>query len=249
MVSDIFIKTCYKDYVWLDGCLSSIKKYASGFRDVVVVTEPDHEIPRNFFDIIPLKVHYVQLPAKLDYPVAAGVGLGYLWQQNIKLNWFNYTDADFVIIVDSDEMFLAPFSPESFYQDDKINWWVRTWADAPTCGFHKDNTDLILGVNTEYETMACPVFSFDRETTIQFIDFLCKKHDVNTLWDIVLKYRIDHMSEFNIFGNYLVINNIEKYKIRFDIGNSLNFQIVRVFWSWGGLNLDLVNERKRILDS
>ena len=40
MTTDIFIKSYRGDFEWLPGCLHSIQKYATGFRDVVIVV-PD----------------------------------------------------------------------------------------------------------------------------------------------------------------------------------------------------------------
>lgn len=246
MISDIFIKTCFKDFIWLEGCLKSIKHFSSGFRNIVIVSDDDHKLPSELFDILPIKVHYVPLPSKRPTYVIPQ-GIGYLWQQNIKLTWYNYTDADFVIIVDSDQMFKAHFKPEDFFYGDKISWWARQWHEAPGCLVHKETTDIVLGVDTEYETMVCPVFSFDRQITINFNDFLCKKHNVDTFWDVVIKHNLPRLSEYNIFGNYLITQRVEKYAIRFDSTESVNLKIVRTFWSWGGITAPNIEERKNIL--
>ena len=63
MIVDIYIVTYHSDFVWLEYCIKSVRKYASGFRDVVVVTDNDnHKIPQHILDIMPLKVIYENVP-------------------------------------------------------------------------------------------------------------------------------------------------------------------------------------------
>jgi hypothetical protein len=247
MICDIFIKTYHGDFCWLDGCLKSIKKYCSGFRDVVIVTEDDgHIIPPELSAILPFKVHYVPLPSRIPTKINA-LGIGYIWQQNIKLNWINYTDADMVIIVDSDEMFRKAVTPEHFMTNGKLNWWARKWEEAPGCECHKPNTDIILKTNTLYETMACPVFAFDRQTTIEFLKYICELHGVSSFWDIVIKYNLNHISEYNVFGNYINLTSCPKYNFRFDLVNAFNHHAICIFWSWGGMSPEKIMEREKIL--
>jgi len=244
---DIFIKTYHGDFCWLDGCLRSIKKYCSGFRNIVIVSDDDgNVIPPELSIIVPFKVFYVPLPK--NYPDGIEHGIGYAWQQNIKLNWYMYSDANMVIIVDSDEMFTSQVTPQHFMTDGKINWWARTWAEAAGCEHHKISTDLVLKIDSKYETMICPVFAFDRQTTLDAIEYLCKLHDVTCFWDIVIKLKLKHISEYNIFGNYINLKNASSYNFRFDLENAFNHQAVRIFWSWGGMNKeDIIQERSRIL--
>ena len=248
MIWDIFIKTYHGDFCWLDGCLKSIKKFGSGFRNIIIVTEDDgHKLPEELFDIMPLTVHYVPFPDRV--PSVVEHGLGYLWQQHIKLTWINYTDADCVIIVDSDEMFRLPFTPESFMTDGKINWWGRTWEEVPQCKAHKPSTDLILQTDTLYETMVFPVFPFHRQTTIDFLEYIYKLHSVDTFWDIIVKYDMASASEYNIYGNYLYISKAPLYNFRFDQHNAFNNHAIRIFWSWGGmLKTEVLEEREKILN-
>ena len=54
---DIFIKTYHKDFIWLEYCIKSIKKFCKGFRDVVIVSDDDGNlIPENITKIIKKKL-------------------------------------------------------------------------------------------------------------------------------------------------------------------------------------------------
>jgi hypothetical protein len=245
MPTDIFIKTYHGDFCWLDGCLKSIKKFCSGFRDVVIVSDDGKLLPPKLLEILPVKVFYVPITDK--FPENMAVGVGYAWQQNIKLEWYKYTDADMVIVVDSDEMFTSQVTPEHFMTNGKLNWWARTWAEVPECKFHKPSTDLILQTDTPYETMIFPVFPLHRQTTIECIQYLCKLHDVSCFWDIILKHNLKHISEYNIFGNYINLLKPPVYNLRLDLTNAFNYHAIKVDWSWGGLTPENIKEREKIL--
>jgi len=47
---------------------------------------------------------------------------GYLHQQIVKLYADTYTDADFILITDSDTLFTRPVTPETYFRDGKIEW-------------------------------------------------------------------------------------------------------------------------------
>jgi hypothetical protein len=246
MPSDIFIKTYHKDFVWLEWCLKSIKKFASGFRDVVIVSEEGHPLPDSFLEILPLKVFYVPFPTKV--PTFIEHGLGYLWQQNIKLTWYNYSDADEVLILDSDEMLTRVTTPDSFKIDNKFVWYYRPWKDAGSGICWKPSTDLLLGKESVYDAMRITGFFLQRKTTLEFQEYLCNHHKTNNIWDIFVKLNIATCSEFNLFGNYILLSNDDSYYKSFkdDISQSFN-NTIKKDWSWGGVTPENIKEREKIL--
>jgi len=175
MIVDIFIKTYHKDFVWLQYCLKSIQKFANGFRNIVIVSDNDgNKIPEEY--LIPnCKVFYVDIPRIT--PTYVEHGVGYLWQQYIKLNWIEYTDADAVLIMDSDELFTQFITPENFQKNHKFTWNYRPWIEAGAGICWKDSTDFLLKQNTEYDAMAITGFILERNTTIALHNYLCVTHN------------------------------------------------------------------------
>lgn len=234
---DIFIKTCHKDYIWLEYLLKSIKKFASGFRDVVIVSEPEYPIPESFLEITPAKVFYEPIPK--NQPKNVHHGVGYLWQQNIKLNWIQYSDADAVLVMDSDQILTVPTTPSDFKINGKFSWFYRKWENAEYADCWKDPTTKFLKLDPKYEAMCIPIFILQRETTIAFKNFVCGLHKTTTIWDIFLKYNMPSFSEFNAFGSFVYHSNRNEYN-RFVVDeidtSKLHNRTIRTRRSWEGLS-------------
>lgn len=54
---------------------------------------------------------------------------GYLDQQVVKLHADIHTDAEFILVTDSDTLFIEPVTPESFCRDGKPIWYMTPWTD------------------------------------------------------------------------------------------------------------------------
>jgi hypothetical protein len=245
MSTDIFIKTYHKDFAWLEWCLKSIKKFASGFRNVVVVSETGHALPDHIKNIIPIKLHYVDFPKQT--PTYVEHGLGYLWQQNIKLTWYTYTDADEVLVLDSDEMLTKPTTPDSFKTEGVPNWYFTKWAFMGDGACWKSSTDHILKTDTEYSGMCLTGFILKRTTTITLKNYICNLHGVNNIWDIFVKYDMPTASEYNIIGCYIWSFSSEYNKItNYDASKVFNNSIKKE-WSWGGLDPEKIKQCEAVL--
>jgi len=236
------------DFIWLEWCLKSIKKYAVGFRNIIIVSDNDGKtLPASFLEIIPLKVFYVNLPEKT--PTYVEHGLGYLWQQNIKLTWYEYTDADEVLVLDSDEMLTAPICPEDFKTNSKYNWFYRDWNDMGNGKCWKESTEKLLGIETKVSGMCMTGFILQKETSIGLKNHLCSRNSVNSIWDIFVKENMETASEFNIFGCYIKYFDRHEYN-QIVIDNNFNIYInntIKKDWSWGGLSIQQIIDREKIL--
>lgn len=244
---DIFIKTYHRDFVWLQYCLKSIKKFASGFRDIIIVSDNDgHAIPQEY--LLPnCKVFYVNKPLKR--PSTVSHGIGYLWQQYIKLTWYNYTDAEQVLVLDSDEMLTVPVTPESFKRDNKFVWCYREWSKAGDGICWKKSTDFIHGLDTAYDAMCVTGFVLQKQTTLALTRHLCVKHGVKNLWDMFVKYNMETASEYNIFGSFIYHYDRKEYLQVLDYSpeNCISYTILKS-WSWGGLQDEDKKKRESILN-
>lgn len=249
MIVDIFIKTYHKDYVWLEYCLKSIRKFASGFRNIVIVGDHgDIPIPPQYYEGLPVKIVYSAKPARA--PTYVEHGLGYLWQQYIKLSWHTLTDADAVLVLDSDWMLTAPTTPTDFMVDGKFAWVFRRWENAGSGICWKKPTEFLLKIPSEYEGMGIAGFILQRETTIALKNCICSLHGVQDIWDIVLKYNLSTFSEFNLFGSFIHAFDRKEYTCLYepDVTKLHNYTLL-ASWSWGGLKAEDKAGRDTILSS
>jgi hypothetical protein len=246
---DIFIKTYHGDFIWLEYCLKSVKKYAKGFRNIIVVSDNDENlIPDSIIDILPIKLFYTDVPKII--PKNCVQSTGYLWQQIIKLSWVDYTDADAVFVLDSDEMLSKELNPSSLITEDgKFRWFYRNWEFSRDAIVWKEPTKKILNIEPQYEAMCEPGFVLERNTTEKFIEYITKIHSANTIWHSFFNADIICFSEYNAYGSYVYnFDNDEKY---FKIINGedktlYNCSIIKS-WSWGGLSEEDKEKRDALL--
>lgn len=106
-ICDIFIKTHKQDADWLKWCIKSIERFATGFRKTIIVGDTDAP------DFI---------PEWIEWRREDELKPGYLFQQSVKLRAYQYTDAKYILFLDSDCVFVRPVSPSDFIQDGKPIW-------------------------------------------------------------------------------------------------------------------------------
>ena len=242
-MTSIFIKTYPKDHVWLQYLLPSIEKYAEGFKDVVIVSDAGSVIPSEYLSSIkkfPVHTHYIPIPNQTkEYPQFDKMtGLGYLWQQYIKLSWHNICDADSALLLDSDEMLCKPLTPDQFKHDGKWVWTYRLWKDAGDAKCWKQSTDQILGHNTPYEAMLVSGFVLTRTATINLINCIYQKHSISNLWELVVKKKMNKFSEYNIYGSFIHSVNHPDYYYNIQKNIPLHDCIIKN-WSWGGITPEI----------
>ena len=247
-MSSIFIKTYYKDFEWLKYLLPSIEKYSNGFESVVIVSDEGHTIPNEYLNMIkkiPIFVHYVPFPQ--IYPQNIEHGLGYLWQQYIKLNWIKYCSSKSVLILDSDEMLTIPICPNDFKYNDKWIWSYRPWSEAGDAQCWKAYTDNMLKISTQYEAMCITGFILTRSTTQQLLDYINDIHSNNDLWNIVNKNNILTFSEFNIYGSFIYHTKNNEYYLNIHRDIKLINESIIKHWSWGGISSEIHNKNMMYL--
>lgn len=118
---DILIKTYPKDYEWLNYCLSGLQKFATGFRQVIVIYPSGEPVPFVVSGPIPVQLRPVQEN-----------GSGYLFQQAIKFSAHEWTDAPFILHIDSDTVPCASFTPATFFRDGLPIWLMTPYKDIET---------------------------------------------------------------------------------------------------------------------
>ncbi len=237
MSTCIFIKTCGKDHCWLQFLLPSIEKYAEGFNYVLIISDEGAPIPPEYLNTIkkiPVHIRYIAVPQIHGLYIEGGVG--YLWQQSIKLHWTEYCDTDSALMLDSDQMLCSKTTPEDFKHNGKWIWSYRLWEAAGGAICWKESTDRVLMQNTLYEAMCIPGFVLTRPATKNCVASICQKHGVHHFWDLVSHRRFNKFSEYNIYGSYIesVRDPDYFYNLKLDIPIR-NWDRIITFWSWGGI--------------
>lgn len=232
MTTDIFIKSYHKDFPWLSNCLRSIQRFGTGFRDIVIVI-PDTD---NLDHLTIEKVVKVK-----EY------GEGYMFQQSVKLHADLYTDADMIVQLDSDCVFTRPVSPESFMTEGKVDWLYTPWGNVGEDAKRAWGEVMrkCIGEDPPAEFMRRSSQMIPRWALQEFRGFIAERHGVGTE-HYIMSQPGRHFSEFNCIGFYLWLHHHEKVNwINTEEGLPPN--LVRQFWSWGGLTKDVNREIQQIL--
>ncbi len=125
MKVDIFTKTYHKDFYKVKGWLKSIEKYARGFRQVCVVIDDTPEDAAIEWD----KMAKESCPSiNVIFPKTSNPDNcnGYIWFQIVEFEWELYTDADAIVLYGVDCIFIEPFSPNLFLDENNgkpIYWY------------------------------------------------------------------------------------------------------------------------------
>lgn len=204
---DILIKSYPPDYERLNYCLRSIGKFGSGFRNVVLV-HPANEPPD------------LSLPVFRDMPIVLKPvvenGDGYLFQQVVKASAHEWTDADYILHIDSDTIVTTKISPETFIEDGKIPWLITPYKDLQRgldelkrgnpalshwqCAtVWQRCTEQFLGPPVEFEFMRRFPMMIPRQLHLAISKFCETTHGMR-LTDYILNQPNSYFSEFNALG-------------------------------------------------
>lgn len=232
MTTDILIKSYRKDFPWLSYCLRSIQKFATGFRDIVIVI-PDTD--------------------NLDHLTAERVvkvrehGEPYMFQQSVKMHADTFTDADHISTVDSDCIFTEPVTPETFMTDGKVDWLYTPWesvGDDAKRAWGGVMTKC-LGEPPPAEFMRRSAQMIPRWALQEFRGFVAERHGVS-LEHYIMSQPGRYFSEYNCLGFFLWKFHREKINW-INTDERIPPSVVRQFWSWGGTTPEIKAEINRLL--
>ena len=138
--------------------------------------------------------------------------------------------------------------PDNFKINGKYNWFYKNWDEMGDAKCWKPSTDKILKTDTKNSGMCLTGFILQKEASLQLKNHLCNMHDTTDIFDIFIKYDMPTCSEYNIFGAFIELYNIQSYNIimRDDTQKYFNHTIKK-YWSWGGLNETIIKENNDIL--
>jgi len=237
MQIDLFYKTYEGDYQFLEHSLKSVKRYAQGFRNIVIVTDHGHlDALRDMVE--PLKLPSLKIfeldreldiyaPNKLPRPLrklqrsflkAIGSSrriikqekFGYEIQKAVKCDWLQWSDADAALQIDSDMILTAPLEANQLFKGNDPVWLRLPWS---TCNkkqikYWQRGSLWFYGLaESQYCYMSSPGFFLTRELTEQFQDFVATKHRCS-LYRLFSNPRFPELSEYELLGLFAEINQL-----------------------------------------
>lgn len=233
--TDIFIKTYGGDFEWLKYCLRSIQKYCTGFNKIILVCDEGDKNALEQFGLTREDVHYIPLEFN-----------GYLFQQWVKLNAHTYSDADYIMFVDSDCVFTKPTTPNDFIKSGKPMILKTPYETIPEVIFWKELTELTLKEEVEFEYMRRLPLLYRRDTIENCLNHVNQFHEQG-LKTFISRQPNHEFSEFNLLGAYAEKYEGDKYKFVDTTKNELPETHILQNWSYGGLKQSKRVEIERLL--
>ena len=200
LVTDLLLVTYPQDYDWLPYLFRSIVNNVSGYYRVIVVVEERHEPPLEILrEHGPRRwsIEKCRRYEGTDFP-------GYTGQAIEKLRAWEYSNADRVLIVDSDCVFTRPVNletdPAASIAKPIILW--RPWEEAGDANCWHNSTAELLGAQPPYETMCRHPFIFPTWMLHELWEHLGGEEQL-----------LQHtsLSDFNLMGNFALMKYPEKF--------------------------------------
>lgn len=227
----IVIKSYPADSAWLQFCLRSIQKFATGFSEIIVLWPKSEEPPALTAETVVL----------IDSPE------GYLEQQVAKLNADRHTQAEFILHFDSDCVFTHPVTPQTFLVNGKARWLYTLWLDLD--GKDRDAWFNVMqkccreAPPAEFMRKACVIIP--RWAYAAFRGFIQTTHGMS-MEQYVLSQPGHEFSEFNTMGFYLWLHHASSIGWHDTAASGVPKYGDIQHWSWGGLTPKIRRELEEI---
>ncbi len=238
MSCDLFIRSYWKDFEWLEFSLASIVKYCHSFRSVIVVVPQSSQS----------WVKRCQVPEGVQIKLCRDYKDDYLGQQATKLLADTFTSADYICHIDSDCIFFRSICPHDLIIDGKPV--VRT-LPCELLGRHRpwqQPTEKFLGCPVTKDFMQQPPFTFPRWLYPLLRDHAIATHRVD-IETYITAQPPRAFSEYNALSAFAW----QRYRDHFiwiDTNESpLGEPQCLWYWSWGGISPAIRSEIISILDT
>jgi len=234
--TDIVIRTYWRDFPWLELCLRSIEKFASGFRRIIVA------VPQ---ESAPYLARYPAISSQATIALTDNYSDDYLGQQVTKLHADILTDADFITHVDSDVILTDALDVRSLFCAGRPIVVTRPFASADRHWPWGRPTSTFLGWAVSCDFMCRPPFTFPRWLYPHVRSFSRATHGVE-LADYVKRCPPRGFSEFNVLGALAFADFPGAFEwIEQDADGRDPF--CRWYWSWEGLDRQTRSDIERSL--
>lgn len=239
---DIFYKTYPGDEEWLNYSIRSVNQYAEGFRQIIIVSNRGHEYsppPGR----IPVKYIEVDVPPDDE---AYSHGVDYWWQMGIKMSWNQFSDADEVLLADSDYFFYRPFSPATWKLEGKVTWCRSPWEQVGEGTVWKPGVDYFLGKDVAWSHMVRSGFYMTRSSLRAYVDYMLERFGQAPL-EFFIDLNHPKTSEYETFGAYMDECRHHDYLMLQPDQLHLKNWPIRQYWSWGGITDEIRLEIEQYL--
>jgi hypothetical protein len=228
MTTDIFIRTYEKDLEWLKYCLKSISKYVTGYRDIIICIPAGQKHLLDGWNLTKEKIFEWE-------PVCKD---GYIDQQINKLEAHKFTDAEFILFVDSDVCFKRPVHISEYFHDGKpIILKTRYELVGDAICWKKPTEDLLFEI-VNFEYMRRLPILYRRDTLIN-VGNHCTENSI----DLSQQNRL---SEFNLVGAFAELTDRQNYHFIDTEKEEFGPDSVKQNWSWGGLTPEIKTELEAV---
>lgn len=215
MDTSILIRTYARDGKWLRYCLRGLRKFARGFREIVVVS------PDNIEGVDFAGARFMNCPALAP--------ADYIGQQITKTNADKYCHGDYILHMDSDCIAQNEFAADDFTRDGQPYLLFRKWADVGDAQCWREPTKQAIGAEPCFEFMAAMPIIYHRSTHELFRAHVAALHGKPCDDYIAAQERF---SEFNALGNYAHQHTPDAYRFIRATGPADGFpRPLKQYWS------------------
>ena len=226
----VFIKTWLNDLPWLRYCLESINKFYNPAPVILIADQNCKETLDSWNLPESITTHYIPNPIN-----------GYIAQQRYKLQAHHYTEADYILYIDSDTVFTRPTTINDFVVNGRIQLIIESYERLGTTVPWKAITEKYMGVPVAFEFMRRFPIVHHRQTLL----------DIETafpdLQEQLKQLKNRAFSEFNLMGALAYEIVSPHYNFNIYPHTPLPEKCAEQFWSWGGLKPSIEKEIQCIL--
>ena len=214
MIIDIFIRTYKRDFPLLKCTLYSILKYVTSFRSIIITVRNKEYI--ELMNTLKIEQFFINNSDKFKIiPVPNfNDNMDYFGQQITKLYADVYTNAEYIMFVDSDCVFYDNFDiqKEMFDQDEKVILLIDKWENLPKMYDVWKTFLQVCDFKTEFEFMRRVPLIYPSKIFKNLRDYISAKYKIKftdaclqiyNSTNIYLPHK--YFSEFNLLGAYSYI--------------------------------------------
>jgi FkbM family methyltransferase len=209
---DIFIRTCKKDFILLKYSLKSIIQNVIGYNKIIIcVKENDYNLLCLFLRNNNFNDTCLKIVTDINYDILfqdKGYSMpDYCGQQISKMKADLWSDADFIMYVDSDIIFFNTTNVNDFFDENKkLKYPIRLWENASIAIIWKKCL-LYLDISDNYEFMCSLPLIFPVNIIKKSRELIENKSNLSFVDECFYIYKNFGLSEFNIMGSILYKNN------------------------------------------
>jgi hypothetical protein len=219
---DIVIRSYYRDLQWLNLALGSIERFAVGHRRVVVIV-PEATLHRVGLSALPDGIN-VQLFSCRNYFD------DYLGQQITKLHADLYTDADVILHLDSDNVFVSPCDlRQRLFDGDRMRMTFERKAGHEGPDARRDSPIRFLDRPISWDLTAGPPMIAPRYLYSSIRSFCQQAHGMS-MTEYAHAASTDRFCEFALLRGFALVRESERYAW-LDLAERQLLPECRVFWS------------------